>query len=263
MKRKITALLVMALFIFSMVPFAMAEEAEAGMVKKDIKIEPLKISGKKLVLATNLRDRQERRLKIRDSIERTRATRDIKADIVALRDAKTFDGAMSNRGIAVVEHLINHLELLIDHYESLKDRLVASPEMQKKYPNAIARINAAEEKITADIKILQTVIEDGQITREEWHTSVLPIIQDYGKQRSEVRSNEQYREIRKAHVRDFAEKFRRESIPKARARLMARGLSDADVQERVARIETELSGLEGATNEQRLEALNRIRTALA
>ncbi len=261
MKRKIAALFVLTLFIFSMVPFVMAQEAVA---RKDVRLEPLKISNNRAVLARGIKERHERLLNVRDRIRTTSTSMDIKSNIRALRDSQgDFDGDRSDKAAKIVEHLINHLELLIHHYEALNDRISASSELQDKYPNAMERIANAEEKITSYIQTLEATIEDGKVTREEWTNDVLPIIKEYGKQRSDLRSNKEYKDVRKAHVMNFAKKFREESTPKVRARLKARGLADSEIEQRVSRIHAELDRMGDADTTERMAALNRIRQEIA
>jgi hypothetical protein len=263
MKRKISALFVMTLFILSLVPATLAQSTESDAAVDKNVVKRAAVKDGRIVHVKDEKSRHARTLKLREaSNERGRST--IKANLASLRDVKgELDGERGKKAMTVVQHAMDTIETMSIHFERLKERIQNSQELQDKYPNAISRVDKILDELGSMYADLDGVIADGTITGEEWRGTVLPILKQIKPKADNLRNNKDFKDVRGQYVRDFVQKLKNEVIPIARARHLSRGLSEAEADSRIARINTELEGFEASSREQQLARLSRIRAAMA
>jgi len=260
MKRKISALFVMSLFVLSLAPATLAQTVNSDldvMVGKNIAVATATVKEGRIIHA----DARARHMSLRAAAS-ARDRSAIKADVIALRDHKgDFNTNDHKRAITIVQHAMNTIETMSIHFERLKEHIASSPEFQKTHPNAVVRIEGALDDLGAWYATLSEVISDDEVTGEEWRAAVLPILKKIKPKADTLRNNEDFKDIRGQRVKEFVHRLKEEVAPKVRARLESR--QNVDVDARMARYNVALEGFESLSVEQQRVRLQEIREVMA
>jgi len=259
--KKSIALLVMTVFLVGMMPSVLAQ-ANSGQAPPVSTLNVATVTSGNIVHSGNIQVRGERTMKLRAEIRDTQRRERVRADIAHLRALSVWDEDASQKALHTLHHALNVIEVLDLNLVKLAERIENSDEFQKTHPNALTRVENIKKELSTMYRTLTVIVSDDEVTKKEW-TEAVPILK---KLHIKLRSlnNPDFRDLRRDHVLDFAERMR-ERYGTIRERLRDKGLSDNQVENRIANIEQALEQLESnAVRHEKIDKTNfeRIRSSL-
>ena len=196
--QKTGAFIALMVLVLSMIPATFAQET-MSVESMDMEIREMpavRSAPTGEARAMELRKLQEER-------EKTRRAYNIRGDIMSLRDSPNdFTG---DKALRVVKYAAIVTEELIGKLEAMKSRLMENEDFVASHPNAGARLEVAITELSTLHRELYGVASDGEVTREEWTSIVVPALRKLhsviGDVRNKQRTNiDEWRQHRSREV---------------------------------------------------------------